>query len=75
MSSNLTIEQIKSVKSDINSLLKLTYNLEDQIKYIKTIINNKEDFLLNYCNHKKEIDRNSCGEHTEYYCSICGIYL
>ncbi len=72
---NLTLEQITALKNEINSMYNVMYRLDDQIKNIKQIIEKKKEFLITYCKHNKEIDRNCYSEHTEYICSICGMDL
>ena len=71
----LSFEQINDIKEEMNTMHNLLYQLENQVKTVRQIINNKKDYLMKNCNHNKQIDYNSCSEHTEYICSICGIYL
>ena len=71
----LSFEQINDIKEEIDTMYSLMYQLENQVKTVKQIIDKKKDYLINNCNHNKQIDYNSCSEHTEYICSICGMYL
>jgi hypothetical protein len=71
----LTIEQIKDIISDINSMNNLLYHLEDQVKNVRQIIENKKNFLITNCKHDIQINRHAYGEHTEFYCSICKMDL
>jgi len=71
----LSFEQINDIKEEMNTLHNLLYQLENQVQIIRQIINKKKDYLINNCNHNKQIDYNSCSEHTEYICSKCGMYL
>jgi hypothetical protein len=71
----LSFAQINDIKEEIDTMYSLIYQLENQVKIIKQIIDKKKDYLINNCNHNKQIDYNSCSEHTEYMCTICGMYL
>ena len=71
----LSFAQINDIKEEIDTMYSLIYQLENQVKIIKQIIDKKKDYLINTCNHNKQIDYNSCSEHTEYMCTICGMYL
>ena len=71
----LSFEQINDIKEEIDTMYSLIYQLENQVKTIKQIIDKKKDYLINNCIHNKQIDYNSCSEHTEYICTICGMYL
>jgi len=73
--SHLTLEQIVAVKNDISSMYKLMYQLEEQVKNVRNLIENKKHFLITHCKHDRQIDINARSEHTEFYCSICGMYL
>jgi hypothetical protein len=71
----LSFKQINDIKEEIDTMYSLMYQLENQVKTVKQIIDKKKDYLINNCNHNKQIDYNSCSEHTEYTCTICGMYL
>jgi len=71
----LSFEQIKDTKEEIDTMYNLMYQLENQVNTVRQIIDKKKDFLIKNCNHNKQIDYNSCSEHTEYICTICGMYL
>jgi N-acetylglutamate synthase-like GNAT family acetyltransferase len=71
----LTLEQIKSTINDINYMHNLIYQLEDQIKNMRQIIENKKDFLIANCKHDVQINRHAYSEHTEFYCTICKMDL
>jgi hypothetical protein len=71
----LSFEQINDIKEEMNTMHNLLYQLENQVKTVRQIINKKKDYLMKNCNHNKQIDYNSCSEHTEYICSKCGMYL
>ncbi len=71
----LTLEQINQIKTNINCMYKLLYDLENQTKMIRQIIDNEKMILHKHCNHNKEIDRTSYNDHTEFYCSVCGVDL
>ena len=72
---HLTLEQILAIKNDISSTYKIMYKLEEQIKNVRNLIENKKNFLITHCKHDRQIDRTACSEHTEFYCTICGMYL
>jgi len=71
----LSFEQIKDTKEEIDTMYNLMYQLENQVNTLRQIIDKKKDYLIKNCNHNKQIDYNSCSEHTEYICTICGMYL
>lgn len=71
----LSFEQINDIKEEIDKMHNLLYQLENQVNIVRQIIDKKKDFLIKNCNHNKQIDYNSCSEHTEYICTICGMYL
>jgi len=75
MNTALSLKQIYDVQDDINSMCSLLGQLENQVHTVRQLINKKKEFLINYCNHNKQIDTRSCSEHTEFYCTICGMYL
>jgi len=71
----LSFEQIKDIKEEIDTMYNLLYQLDNQVNTVRQIIDKKKDYLIKNCNHNKQIDYNSCSEHTEYICTICGMYL
>ncbi len=71
----LTLEQINQIKVNINCMYKLLYDLENQAKMVRQIIDNEKMILYKHCNHIKEIDRTAYSEHTEFRCSVCGVDL
>lgn len=75
MTISLSLKQIYDVKDDLNSMYNLLYQLDKQVQNLRQIINKKKEFLINNCNHDKQIDTNSYDEHTQFHCTICGMYL
>ncbi len=71
MENYLNVEQIK----ELQNLIQIKYDDIIELKKIiekkYTEINQIKDHLINFCNHNKQIDTGSRGEHTEYYCTIC----
>ena len=75
--------QTKNINNidDVNSMINLKndihnkiYLLNKHIKKLEKLINLIDNKLTTKCNHDWIIDHTYFDEHTQYVCSVCGMY-
>jgi hypothetical protein len=65
------INDIINLKKKINNDIFSYLNKIDELKKLVIIL---EEKLYNNCPHDWKRDYTYCGEHSQFQCSICGLY-
>lgn len=71
----LSIDEINEINQEIIQESWKIVMLENEIIKMKKNIEDKKNYIYNYCHHNKQIDCSINGEHTEFYCNKCGMSL
>ena len=69
---NMTdIDTMVDLKNNIFKNISLYYKNIEELRNLINLIDNK---LMNKCTHQWKRDYSYYGEHSQYICSLCGLY-